>query len=143
MVHDTRHATLEMSLALYSAGVPSAWLKHVDSGSSTTALLGYQWVVLPVLFFFFSSRRRHTRCSRDWSSDVCSSDLTMERFFRSHPEWRDTAALPAGFHWKWYYAFQQLGDESVASQFAAYRAGLRSEERRVGKECRSRWSPYH
>src|SRR2546429_8165008 len=27
-------------------------------------------------FFFFSSRRRHTRCSRDWSSDVCSSDLT-------------------------------------------------------------------
>src|SRR2546422_6833577 len=25
--------------------------------------------------FFFSSRRRHTRCSRDWSSDVCSSDL--------------------------------------------------------------------
>src|SRR4030043_92338 len=28
-----------------------------------------------VLSFFFSSRRRHTRCSRDWSSDVCSSDL--------------------------------------------------------------------
>src|SRR2546429_6625561 len=28
-----------------------------------------------LLFFFFSSRRRHTRCSRDWSSDVCSSDL--------------------------------------------------------------------
>src|SRR2546422_1812896 len=32
-------------------------------------------------FFFFSSRRRHTRCSRDWSSDVCSSDLT-EGFLR-------------------------------------------------------------
>src|SRR2546422_3632504 len=31
--------------------------------------------VLRVVFFFFSSRRRHTRCSRDWSSDVCSSDL--------------------------------------------------------------------
>src|SRR5216684_9269149 len=29
----------------------------------------------PIVFFFFSSRRRHTRCSRDWSSDVCSSDL--------------------------------------------------------------------
>src|SRR3989449_6777774 len=28
-----------------------------------------------ICFFFFSSRRRHTRCSRDWSSDVCSSDL--------------------------------------------------------------------
>src|SRR2546422_8069711 len=31
------------------------------------------------LFFFFSSRRRHTRCSRDWSSDVCSSDLAHVR----------------------------------------------------------------
>src|SRR6266550_5188417 len=30
-------------------------------------------------FFFFSSRRRHTRCSRDWSSDVCSSDLSLQR----------------------------------------------------------------
>src|SRR2546429_8360471 len=32
-------------------------------------------VVYSFMFFFFSSRRRHTRCSRDWSSDVCSSDL--------------------------------------------------------------------
>src|SRR5256884_1139436 len=32
-------------------------------------------IVLSILCFFFSSRRRHTRCSRDWSSDVCSSDL--------------------------------------------------------------------
>src|SRR6185503_20850278 len=30
-----------------------------------------------LFFFFFSSRRRHTRCSRDWSSDVCSSDLEL------------------------------------------------------------------
>src|SRR2546422_702595 len=33
-------------------------------------------MVCRVRFFFFSSRRRHTRCSRDWSSDVCSSDLS-------------------------------------------------------------------
>src|SRR2546422_10146130 len=32
------------------------------------------------IFFFFSSRRRHTRCSRDWSSDVCSSDLDRDAF---------------------------------------------------------------
>src|SRR2546429_5125016 len=31
-----------------------------------------------LFFFFFSSRRRHTRCSRDWSSDVCSSDLSPQ-----------------------------------------------------------------
>src|SRR2546429_5135688 len=33
------------------------------------------WMRMVHLSFFFSSRRRHTRCSRDWSSDVCSSDL--------------------------------------------------------------------
>src|SRR2546422_2762193 len=40
-------------------------------------------VICFCFFFFFSSRRRHTRCSRDWSSDVCSSDLgqyTIEYF---------------------------------------------------------------
>src|SRR5690242_21039729 len=35
-----------------------------------------------VFFFFFSSRRRHTRLTCDWSSDVCSSDLTCFRIMR-------------------------------------------------------------
>src|SRR2546429_4720511 len=39
-----------------------------------------------VRFFFFSSRRRHTRCSRDWSSDVCSSDLIDRDVERSSPQ---------------------------------------------------------
>src|SRR5690606_39474553 len=42
------------------------------------------------LFFFFSSRRRHTRFSRDWSSDVCSSDLEVDhprRADRDLPGW--------------------------------------------------------
>ena len=60
-------------------------------------------------------------------------EQTMERFFRNHPEWRDTAPLPAGFHWKWYYAFQQLGDESVAPQFAAYRVGLQARQAWTGR----------
>lgn len=54
---------------------------------------------------------------------------TMEKFFRTHPEWKHTAPLPAGFHWKWYYAFQQLGDESVASQAEAYRNSLLARQR--------------
>src|SRR2546422_5927494 len=44
-------------------------------------------------FFFFSSRRRHTRCSRDWSSDVCSSDLTAFVIGRSFPAWMAGATL--------------------------------------------------
>jgi ABC-2 type transport system permease protein len=54
---------------------------------------------------------------------------TMESFFRSHPQWRNTAPLPAGFHWKWYYAFQQLGDESAAAQVTAYRDSLLARQR--------------
>src|SRR5207245_8673793 len=39
------------------------------------------YTVLYSFFFFFSSRRRHTRCYRDWSSDVCSSDLSIRGSF--------------------------------------------------------------
>src|SRR2546429_803081 len=44
-------------------------------------------------FFFFSSRRRHTRCSRDWSSDVCSSDLWNEAGF-DDKNWKSVTVLP-------------------------------------------------
>lgn len=54
---------------------------------------------------------------------------TMQRFFRTHPQWRGTAQLPAGFHWKWYYAFQQLGDEGVALLGSSYREGLLARQR--------------
>jgi len=54
---------------------------------------------------------------------------TMARFFRTHPEWRGTAPLPESFHWKWYFAFQQLGDEHVADRVAAYRAGMETRQR--------------
>src|SRR5690349_23960258 len=76
-----------------------------------------------VFFFFFSSRRRHTRSLRDWSSDVCSSDLK------------------ATMHWL--PAAQSLKAEiRLYNQlFANPSPNARSEERRVGKECRSRWSP--
>src|SRR5258707_10841163 len=82
------------------------------------------------LFFFFSSRRRHTRYWRDWSSDVCSSDLTSVRSSarRSALIARPSKIVAVMFSLLLYYS-------PIAS--------LRSEERRVGKECRSRWSPYH
>src|SRR5256884_4881343 len=183
------------------------------------------------VFFFFSSRRRHTRCSRDWSSDVCSSDLVLDRRipYRSLPEMLEEVFLPgkhsivvSGTHGKttttamlaWIFQtagkgpnflvggvaenfgksyglgggeeFILEGDEyetafwdrgpkffhyhpddlivtsleydhaDIYPDFETYqlafrrlvnlvprRGKVRSEERRVGKECRSRWSPYH
>src|SRR2546422_10852936 len=51
-----------------------------------------------LFLFFFSSRRRHTRCSRDWSSDVCSSDLTMPQLVASSVgQRRLSVQLLAGF----------------------------------------------
>src|SRR5687768_2251393 len=47
---------------------------HISVLFLCTISYGYSY---SILFFFFSSRRRHTRCSRDWSSDVCSSDLML------------------------------------------------------------------
>src|SRR5207245_4253080 len=41
------------------------------------AMVVSRYVIASFLFVFFSSRRRHTRCYRDWSSDVCSSDLRL------------------------------------------------------------------
>src|SRR3712207_7521000 len=48
-----------------------------------------------VFFFFFSSRRRHTRYWRDWSSDVCSSDLLWAVTLRSHRTHRGQVPSPA------------------------------------------------
>src|SRR5699024_12222214 len=45
--------------------------------SITTVIHCTRSMILPLRSFFFSSRRRHTRSKRDWSSDVCSSDLEV------------------------------------------------------------------
>lgn len=49
---------------------------------------------------------------------------TMRLFYARHPEWADSAPLGPAFHYKWYLAFHQNGDDSVAGRVRAYRAGL-------------------
>src|SRR3712207_8557539 len=98
-------------------------------------------------FVFFSSRRRHTRYWRDWSSDVCSSDLEVykrrsalglvgSRINVETGQWAGTDShLGGGIDSYYEYLLKcwlLFGDEDC-----------RSEERRVGKEGRSRWSPDH
>lgn len=49
---------------------------------------------------------------------------TMRRFYAKHPQWADSPPLGTEFHYKWYLAFHQNGDESVADRVRAYREGL-------------------
>src|SRR2546430_6916751 len=84
-------------------------------------------------FFFFSSRRRHTRFDCDWSSDVCSSDLEATQGLRLEVQqiYRSSVNVRA------------RTDPRLLRLVPRAPLQSRSEERRVGKECRSRWSPYH
>src|SRR5437588_3245921 len=88
-------------------------------------------------FFFFSSRRRHTRSLCDWSSDVCSSDLIFyaNRFCIKYSV---RVLPPVNRLYIPFYVYHYFYKHHLR-----YRHFLRSEERRVGKECRSWWSPYH
>src|SRR5438270_7816383 len=81
-----------------------------------------------VIFFFFKQKTAY-EIDCDWSSDVCSSDLPL-------------AVVPI------HVLVQEqllMGIVSFKVRQAFFKQILdfRSEERRVGKECRSRWSPYH
>src|SRR5690606_40261892 len=95
--------------------------------------------------FVFSSRRRHTRFSRDWSSDVCSSDLEIAAFdgiLLVHAEDAATiAAAPAasGRRYADYLRSRPPVAETRAIEMLVRlaRETGRSEERRVGKECRT------
>src|SRR5206468_9541003 len=78
-----------------------------------------------VIMFFFSSRRRHTRSDRDWSSDVCSSDLYKPRDLAGRGLDQCQAEI----------ARLVLETVEVTRNAARRRRGDRSEERRVGKEC--------
>jgi len=53
---------------------------------------------------------------------------TFAKFFRSHPEWKDTAPVEGRFHWKWYYAMHQAGDDAVAADVAQYRSSMLARE---------------
>src|SRR5437016_6864097 len=98
--------------------------------------------------FFFSSRRRHTRLVSDWSPDVCSSDLLVSVWTEQEVSDTDTFVATVGplaadpavqealTNRITTTVFEYVDVQALANQAID---ALRSEERRVGKECRSRW----
>ena len=86
------------------------------------------WVVEYFFFFFFSSRRRHTRYISVTGVQTCA--LPIYRKFGLGL----LVELPCA---------ERIDDADTGGFGLEHAGGARSEERRVGKECRSRWSPYH
>ena len=90
-------------------------------------------------FFFFKQKTAYEIKECDWSSDVCSSDLK-----KSTEKIQYIRAINIE-------SFKEIiSDKEITktdilkiNEFAKNNDNPRSEERRVGKECRSRWSPYH
>src|SRR5438874_3145423 len=103
-------------------------------------------------FFFFSSRRRHTRSLRDWRSDVCSSDLRIEVIRGPGATLWGANAVNGVINITTKSAKDTqgvllsggAGSEEVGfgARYGAQVHENRSEEGRVGKECRWRWSSY-
>src|SRR2546422_8328903 len=148
------------------------YFPHPTSGCPSSSILTF---CLYTFFFFFSSRRRHTRCSRDWSSDVCFFFSSRRRHTRCSRHWSsDVCSSDLSFGVERPQSIRRgllqdgrgglievvplrsctlnisreviPGDQHRAQQgVPRIHPGIddRSEERRVGKECRSRWSPYH
>src|SRR5699024_12193106 len=97
-------------------------------------------------FFFFSSRRRHTRSKRDWSSDVCSSDLRSQQLPSSFFILRSSSLNKQR---QYTYSCTLTTSSAYLNQTVASSATImgdndtnrRSEERRVGKERKTRRAP--
>src|SRR5437660_9523675 len=88
-----------------------------------------------IVSFFFSSRRRHTRWPHDWSSDVCSSDLGDGSGQRPELDW---AARVQRLEAEVDGLRRAMRSRAIIEQAKGFlSAALRSEERRVGKECRN------
>src|SRR3546814_1389775 len=93
------------------------------------------------IFFFFKQKTAYEMRISDWSSDVCSSD--PDALVVSVHSWKGIAIITAAVG----IMVGAMDLSGVGIKFSEFILDLRSEERRVGKECvstcRSRWSPYH
>src|SRR3546814_8133358 len=100
------------------------------------------------MFFFFKQKTAYEMRISDWSSDVCSSDLGVTEYFRALGE-----GQPGPYFYQYGTDIRETHCEidyhapARLDELITIAARIRSEERRVGKECvstcRSRWSPYH
>lgn len=128
---------LTTAYLVFWAGVSLLVARRGWSSATNAATLAASWValalVLPALAHVAIeraipvdqgaeiARAQREAVNRAW--DIPRDD-TMLRFYARYPEWSDSAPLGTAFHYKWYLAFHQNGDDEVAQMAADYRAGI-------------------
>lgn len=141
-VADINKLALATLIYILSWGAAVVWIaRRVESSATGATILLGLWLtlvlVVPLSAGAIAERsigipqggeillQQREIVNRAWD---LPEEETMKAFVASHPEWSDHATLGEGFDWKWYYAFQQLGDESVADLSTAFRTGVRQRD---------------
>ena len=121
-------------------------ISRIDASSSVllTALIGL-WLALAIIVPALAKVAIETRqplpnggemllLQRETVNDAWDlpKEMTMAAFLEEHPEWRDHAAIEQPFEWKWYYAFQQVGDLRVKPLVDQYRAARLARDHEAG-----------
>lgn len=129
------HLVFWVALTGWAAG------RRVDAAVIAAGLVGI-WLALAVLFPYGGRLLILTKIPMPDGGDIVMLQrevvnsgwdqpkaVTMNAFLESYPEWADYARIDLSFEWKWYYAFQQVGDQAVAAESLAYREGLHARDR--------------
>jgi len=111
------------------------------SSVTNAATLAAAWLVLVLIVPTLANVAINTAIPVDQGSEIALAQReavnhawdipredTMRRFYANYPEWSDSAPLGTAFHYKWYLAFHQNGDDSVAPRVRAYRQGLEARD---------------
>ena len=136
-------AVLVLALAylLFWAGLAALVSRLRWSSVTNAAVLASAWLLLVLIVPTLANVAINAALPIDQGAEIALAqreevnrawdiprDDTMRRFYARHPEWSGSAPLGPEFHYKWYLAFHQNGDESVAGRVRAYRAGLESRD---------------
>src|SRR5690554_7775744 len=143
---------IEQSVLSLTSGGSIRSAAHSLPGQSTrVSERGYDLPSLTFIYFFFFFQAEDGIRDADvnWSSDVCSSDLTVAPFYHQEERWSDPIKelyhhICAKSEYLDYITkrpYESPAQLRLKNQFIIEKS--RSEERRVGKECRSRWKTYH
>lgn len=128
---------LMLAYLLFWAGVALLIARWRWSSGTNAAALAASWAIIALIVPALSNvlieraipvgeGTEIARAQRDAVNHAWDipREVTMRRFYASHPQWQHSAPLGTAFHYKWYLAFHQNGDEAVAPAVQAYRAGI-------------------